>query len=194
MQWLFSTSPNPASRFAHYANGGHGSDMFAAHKELSDVIARWFAATLMNHPENAPKTNGSALEPEVLRTLDLIDQPGGASKAERQLAKARERDSGATTFPELIVNLLGYEHIQLGDAKGAVEILKLNTIAYPTSPNVYDSLSDAYLADDQKDMARLNAKKALELIADDKTDSEQRRIGIRDNAEQKLKQLDKPGQ
>jgi dienelactone hydrolase len=193
LQWWFSTSPNPASRFAHYANGGHGSDMFVAHKELPGVIAQWFAATLMNHPENAPQTNGSALEPQVLGTLDLIDQPRGAREAEKMLVQARERDPSATIFPELIVNLLGYEHIQLGDTKGAVEILKLNATAYPSSPNVYDSLSDAYLAAGQKDMARLNAKKALELIADDKTDSEQRRNVIRDSAEQKLKQLDKPG-
>lgn len=192
MQWWFSTSPNPASRFAHYANGGHGSDMFTAHKELPDLIAQWFAAILMNHPENAPQTNGSALELQVLRTLDLIDQPGGAGEAEKTLAQARERNPSATIFPELIVNMLGYEHIQLGDIPGAVEILKLNATAYPNSPNVYDSLADAYLAAGQKDMARLNAKKALDLLANDKTDNEQRRNGIRDSAEQKLKQLDKP--
>ena len=38
-------------------------------------------------------------------------------------------------------------------ARGAKEILKLNTVAYPNSPNVYDSLADAYLADGQKDLA-----------------------------------------
>jgi dienelactone hydrolase len=29
MQWYFSLSPNSASRFAHYASGGHGAEMFA---------------------------------------------------------------------------------------------------------------------------------------------------------------------
>jgi len=53
----------------------------------------------------------------------------------------------------------------LGDTKGAVEIMKLNTLAYPDSPNSYDSLSDAYLADGQKDLALQNAKRALELLA-----------------------------
>jgi Flp pilus assembly protein TadD len=53
--------------------------------------------------------------------------------------------------------------LQVGDNKGAVELMKLNVTAYPNSPNVYDSLSDAYLADGQKDSARQNAKKALEL-------------------------------
>jgi len=192
MQWWFSESTNPASRFAHYSNGGHGADMFGAHKELPDVITAWFAATLMNHSGNAPKTNGSAFEPQVLHTLELIDQPGGASEAAKTLAQVRERDPNAVTFPQFIVNLLGYEHIQLGDTKGAVEILKLNVDGYPNSPNVYDSLSDAYLAAGQKDLALENAKKALARLADDKTDSEELRKGIRASAEKKVTQLDKP--
>jgi len=60
------------------------------------------------------------------------------------------------------VNFMGYEHMQSGDTKGAVEIMKLNAAAYPSSPNVYDSLADAYLADGQRDLARRNAEKALE--------------------------------
>ena len=85
---------------------------------------------------------------------------------------------------------MGYEHLQTGDIKGAVEILKLNVRAYPNSPKVYDSASDAYLADGKKDMALQNAKKALELIAKDTTDTEERRNDIRENVEQKIKQLD----
>ncbi len=192
MQWLFSVSSNPASRFAHYANGGHGAEMFTAHKELPDVIAEWFAATLMNHPGSAPKTNGSQLGPQVLRTLELVDQPEGAIQVAKMLERARESDPKAVLFSEFIVNLLGYEHLQLGDTRGAVEIMKLNATAYPNSPNVFDSLSDAYLADGQKDMALQNARKALELLVNDTTDNEQRRNAIRDSAEQKLKQLDQP--
>jgi hypothetical protein len=67
--------------------------------------------------------------------------------------------------------------------------MKLNATAYPNSPNVYDSLSDAYLADGQKGMARQNAKKALELLPSDTIDPEARRKGIQESAEQKLKQL-----
>jgi hypothetical protein len=50
-------------------------------------------------------------------------------------------------------------------------------------------LGDAYLAAGQKDLARQNAQKALELLASDTADSPQRRDGIRGSAEQKLKQL-----
>ena len=192
MQWWFSLSLNSASRFEHYATGGHGADMFAVHKELIDLIAEWFAASLTNHPTDVPKTDGTALQPQVIRTLEMIDKPGGADEVAMTLSQAREHDSNAVIFPQFIVNLLGYEHIQIGDAKGALEILKLNVAAYPDSPNAYDSLGDAYLAAGEKDLALKNAKRVLELLPGDKTDSEAMRNGIRKSAEQKITQLDKP--
>jgi hypothetical protein len=71
--------------------------------------------------------------------------------------------------------------------------MKLNTAAYPDSPNAYDSLSDAYLADGQKELALQIAKRALERLAKDRTDPEARRNAIRDSVEQKLKQLEPAG-
>jgi dienelactone hydrolase len=190
MQWYFSLSPNSASRFARYASGGHGAEMFAEQKELPKLIADWFLATLENKPETAPKTNGRAMEPQVLNNLELIDQAGGvgADRLAKSLSAGRDGDA-ARLFPEFIVNLIGYEHLQAGDIKGGVEILKLNVMGYPNSPNVYDSVSDAYLADGQKDLALQNAKKAVELLANDTVDGKQRRDGIRESAEQKIKQL-----
>ena len=77
----------------------------------------------------------------------------------------------------------------MGDNKGAVEILKLNVAANPNSPNAYDSLSDAYLADGQKEAARENAQKALDLLAADSFCRRRQRKAIQDSAEGKLKQL-----
>jgi dienelactone hydrolase len=187
MQWLFSVSSNPASRFQRYATGRHGAEMFGPHPELMDFITEWFAATLMGKPASLPKTNGFRMEPQVMSILNEIDQPGGADKVANKLAEAHESDPKAELFPEGIVNFLGYEHIQAGDTKGAVEIMKLNVEAHPDSANVYDSLADAYLADGQKDLAAQNAKKALERLASDKTISEDRRKAIRGSAEGKLK-------
>ncbi|OLE68309.1 MAG: hypothetical protein AUG74_09835 [Bacteroidetes bacterium 13_1_20CM_4_60_6] len=84
---------------------------------------------------------------------------------------------------------MGYEHLQSGDPKGALEILKLNMSAYPDSANVYDSLSDAYLADGQQDLAGEYAQKALDKLETDSTPNEDRKKLIRESAEQKLKQL-----
>jgi tetratricopeptide (TPR) repeat protein len=133
------------------------------------------------------------MDPHEVATLEQIDRPGGASEVISGLAKAREHDPRAVLFSEVSVNQLGYEHLQLGDTKGAVEIMKLNTAAYPDSPNAYDSLADAYLADGQKVLALQIAKRALQLLAKDRTDPEVRRNAIRDSAERKLKQLEPAG-
>jgi dienelactone hydrolase len=190
MQWLFDLAPNPGNRFLHYQAGGHGNEMFATHKELPDSIVEWFGTTLVKTPGKAPAGGASGSRSQKPTMLEVIDEPGGPQKAAQMLAEARQRDPKATLFSEGIVNVLGYEHLQSGDTKGAVEILKLNVTAYPNSPNVYDSLSDAYLAAGQNDQARQNAEKALELLASDTTDPEQRRNLIKESAEQKLKQLD----
>ncbi len=189
MQWLFSVSPNPASRFQDYRTGGHGAEMFAPHPEFPAMIARWFQATLTDMG-TLPSTDGTPLPSAQIQTLAIIDQPGGASKAAQTLNEARQRDPKATVSPEFIVNLLGYEHLQMGDTKGAVEIMQLNATSYPDSPNVYDSLSDACLANGEKDLALANAKKTLVALANDKVDDEARRKAIRESAEAKIRQLD----
>src|SRR6202008_3807681 len=130
--------------------------------------------TLLKTPGSAP-AQSVAGRAHASGVLEMIDSPGGAGKVAQQLADARKRDPKANLFPEGIVNILGYEHMQIGDNKGAVEILKLNVTAYPNSANAYDSLSDAYLADGQKEAARENAKKALDLLASDTAGGEARR-------------------
>jgi dienelactone hydrolase len=189
IEWLYSLTANPGKQFVDYANGGHGADMFGVHPELTGLIVDWYVTTLIKTPGQAPAPKNPPALPAEVQVLDTIDQPGGAAKVEQTLATARLHDPKATLFSEAIVNVMGYEHLQSGDSQGAIEILKLNAAAYPGSPNVYDSLSDAYLADGQKDLARQNAKKALELLPSDTTDPEERRKGIKDSAEQKLKQL-----
>jgi tetratricopeptide (TPR) repeat protein len=172
-----------------FDKGGHGADIFPVHPELPKMIVDWYATTLVKTPGQAPVSKETAAVPKEIEVLNLLDQPGGVPKAARMLEEARQQNPKATLFPEGQVNIMGYEHLQAGDIKGAMEIFKLNAAAYPSSANVYDSLSDAYLADGQKDLARQNAKKALELLPSDTTLDEQRRNGIKTSAEQKLKQL-----
>ena len=121
--------------------------------------------------------------------LNTIDEQGGAAKVQAQLQAARRHDPKAELFDETVVNLMGYEHMQNGEMEYAVEIFKLNVVAYPNSPNVYDSLGDAYFATGQKELARANAKQALELLPSDTTDPQPRKDAIKASAEGKLKQL-----
>jgi dienelactone hydrolase len=189
MQWLFSLATNSASRFQRYATGGHGAEMFAPHPDLTPLIARWFSAVFSGNA-SVPQTNGSRLSDAQIKSLELMDQPGGANEVAKNLEEARKDNPKAQIFSEAITNIVGYEHMQRGDTQNAVDIMKLNVVAYPDSPNAYDSLSDAYLANGQKELALLNAKKTLELLANDTADSDVRRKGIRDSAEGKIRQLE----
>jgi dienelactone hydrolase len=189
IEWLYSLDADPDKKFVHVATGGHGADMFEMHPDMPGEIVNWYVTTLIKTPGRAPGARQTAVVPKDVHVLDQIDQPGGAAKVAKNLEEARQHDSKAKLFPEDIVNYVGYEHLQAQDNKGAIEILKLNAEAYPNSPNVYDSLSDAYFADGQRDLARENAKKALQLLPSDTTDPEDRRNGIKASAEEKLKQL-----
>ncbi len=206
MEWIYGISSNPGKQFVHYpgkkapwngfedtqipAVGTHGTDLFKSHPELTGIVVDWFVTTLITKPGHAPaQTLASA---SILEQLEL---PGGIARVTQQLEDARSRDPKAQLFPEVVVTILGYDHLAAGEKKLAVEIMKLVVTAYPDSADAYDSLSDAYLADGQKDLARQTAEKALALLdaytapASSWSDTEARRKLIRDSAQQNLKQL-----
>jgi dienelactone hydrolase len=190
MQWLSTFSTNPHTKFVRYKTGGHGVEIFAAHPELPPNIVDWVASAVRSPNVATAKASPNA-SPET-QFLEALDQPNAAANATQLYAKAFGKNPNGVTVSELLLNRIGYDHLQNGDKKSAIAILKLNASLYPNSPNVYDSLGDAYLADGQNDLARQNAQKAIELLAHDTTDPEDRRKDIRDSAEQKLKQLSQP--
>jgi dienelactone hydrolase/predicted RNase H-like HicB family nuclease len=190
MEWLYALSPNPGNKLEHYAVGGHGVEMFKAHEDLEGLIVEWFGKTLKGNATVSAKT-GAAAKPvsREIQFLEMIDEPGGVAKATKTYEEARQKDPRVVLFSEVVMNRVGYEHLQAGDVKGAIELLKLNVEAYPDSPNVYDSVSDAYLVDGQNEQALENAKKALELLEKDTKDPQAVRDGIKANSEEKVKKL-----
>lgn len=190
MQWLSTFSTNPQTKFVRYKTGGHGVEMFAAHPELPGTIVDWVAIAVRS--PKAARAKGLPNASPQTQFLDVLDQPGAAANAAQSYADASGKNPNGAVVPEVVLNRIGYEHLQNGDKKGAIAILKLNSSLYSNSANVYDSLGDAYLADGQNDLARQNAQKAIELLAHDTTDPEDRRKAIRESAEQKLKQLSQP--
>jgi tetratricopeptide (TPR) repeat protein len=92
-------------------------------------------------------------------------------------------------------DIIAEDHLRAGDAKTAIEIFKLNLLAYPDSADEHSNLADAYLADGQKDLARQYAERALALLdshvapASSWSDTEQRRGEIRHDAQEVLKKL-----
>lgn len=207
MQLLYISSSNPGKKFVHYsashdapwlwyeprdigkvpARGGHGTDMFKTHPELPGIIVDWFVTTLIETPGHAP--------PDTVASASVIDQiqrPGGAAQVARQLAEARQKDPGVQLFPEITVSIIGQDHMRAGETKVAVEVLKLDLLAYPDSAEAHETLAEAYLQDGQNDLARQHAEKALALLdfhtapASSWTDTEQYRGEIRRGAQKVL--------
>jgi tetratricopeptide (TPR) repeat protein len=185
MQWIATFSTNPRTKFVRYKTGGHGVELFPVHPELPPMIVDWLTAALKS--PGAASAKASPYSSPVTTFFEALDQPN--PNASELYAAYRSKNSQEIPYLEVILNRLGYDRLQNNDHAGAITVLKLNTSIFPASPNVYDSLGDAYLADGQKELARQNAQKALELLANDTKDPEDRRKGIRESAEQKLKQL-----
>ena len=88
---------------------------------------------------------------------------GGVTEAEKYFNDTYGREPRVPLFGEAEMNQLGYRYLQEGNIKDAIRLFTLNTISYPNSWNVYDSLGEGYLKDGQVDKAINNYERSLEL-------------------------------
>jgi CubicO group peptidase (beta-lactamase class C family) len=110
--------------------------------------------------------NGQPIEPpkkSIAETLYKIAIEKDVASAVAEYRKLKAENSPTFDFSESELNILGYQLLGMKRTKDAIEIFKLNVEMFPKSANPYDSLGETYLADDQKDLALANYKKAVEL-------------------------------
>ena len=82
-------------------------------------------------------------------------------------------------FTERQINALGYEFLFDNKYDDAIALFQLNVKVFPESFNVYDSLAEGYMGNEQYDLAIINYKKSLEINPDNS------------NAVEKLKEIEK---
>ncbi|NHZ86361.1 MAG: hypothetical protein GWP19_10835 [Planctomycetia bacterium] len=76
----------------------------------------------------------------------------------------RSNKYGFTTqITELTLNAIGYQLLQAGKTKKAIDVFKYNVELYPNSANVYDSLGDGFDKIGKKKKALDNYKKAVSI-------------------------------
>lgn len=224
MLWLYARASSPMRKLIHYPatqeapwlwyetsdpskvpdTGSHGTDLFKTHPDLPGIIVQWFATTLVKTPGHAP---ADALACAAI--LNQIEMPSGVAQVTLQLLEARRKDPLTQLFPEITVDIIASDHLREAEAekkaghlseaaaetKAAIEIFKLNLLAYPDSADAHYNLGDAYLKDGQKDLAKQYAERALAMLdsraapLSSWSDSEQRRREIRDAVQQTLKEL-----
>src|SRR5947207_1373235 len=162
MELLYITSSNSGKKFVHYsasheapwlwyepfdigkvpAKGGHGTDLFKPHPELPGIIVDWFVTTLIKTPGHAPADTVASAA-----ILNQLETPDGVAQATRRLTEARQKDPKAQLWPEVTVDIIASGHLRDGDAKTAIEIFKLNLLAYSDSAEAHSNLDKAYFKD-----------------------------------------------
>jgi pimeloyl-ACP methyl ester carboxylesterase len=224
MLWLYARASSPMRKLIHYSaaqeapwlwyetsdparvpdTGSHGTDLFKTHPDLPGIIAQWFATTLIKTPGHAP------IDPlAAAAILNQLAMPDGAAQVTQQLMEARKRDPEVQLFPEVSLDIIasgflfqaetdekaGHLREATMEMKAAIEIFKLNLLAYPDSADAHFNLADAYLKDGQEDLAREYAEKALVLL-DSHTaplsswsDTAERRAEIREGIQETLKKV-----
>ncbi|TDO84303.1 CubicO group peptidase (beta-lactamase class C family) [Flavobacterium chryseum] len=109
---------------------------------------------LYNQPFNQPKKS------LAFELLDVFIEKGIKSGTETYTKLKNDPTYG---IKEGDMNNVGYQLLQTGKKKEALEIFKINVEAFPKSGNAYDSLAEAYLEDGDKTSAIANYKKSIEL-------------------------------
>lgn len=171
----------------NYVNGRHAFDLIDDTDESREVIKQTLGF-IKFHLSQKDSSYATARPMTGGRFISLINNQN-LQKALQEFDAAKKANPDDALFRENSVNLIGYQLMQAQKVKAAIEVLKLNVAAYPNSANVYDSLSDAYEADGNRELAIQNAEKALERLSGDSNLDEQRRNAIRDSAQAKLKRL-----
>ncbi len=105
-------------------------------------------------------------EPPKQSIAEVVEKTIGDKGIEAALAEYRNlktKQAASYDFSEPELNALGYRLMSRGKMKEAVEIFKLNVEAYPQGFNTYDSLGEAYMNMNERELAIRNFKKSLEL-------------------------------
>lgn len=137
-----------------------------ANREISKIIFDSNFKPIIPIADNAANR---AFTDEIIKiTLEKGFQAG--------VQNYKKRNSSVNLL-ENVVNNKGYNLLSDKNFSQAVEIFKLNVLAFPKSANAFDSLGEAYMEAGNKNLAIENYRKSLSLDPDNK------------NAEEMLKNL-----
>lgn len=111
---------------------------------------------IYNQPYDPPKMS-------IVSVLAKTIAEKGIEAGIAQYRDLKAKQSATYDFGEPELNRLGYQLLRTGKTKEAIEIFKLNVEAYPNGFNTYDSLAEAYMTINERELAIQNYKKSLEL-------------------------------
>lgn len=137
---------------------GNPLDDIAATRGISGVMiaGRWLPRAELDRLLEVRSQQGLKLLREV------AGRTGNADSVIAEYRRlCRENDSNQYFLADYTLNNVAYEFLNRGRVDDAIRIFTLNSLEYPCSANVYDSLAEACLKKGDKASAIENYRKAL---------------------------------
>lgn len=151
-------------------NASHGDDLFASAPQILEVVGAFIVGEPIIDMEidgptwvfDAPYEK--SLEADVLGVLAA--QGYDSLVAHYKAIRAQNAGTYTYDFRESRLNVLGYTLLRAGQEGMALDVFRLNTVAYPEAFNAWDSLGECYMGMGENEKAIENYKKSLELNPD----------------------------
>lgn len=115
---------------------------------------------LEEHYQHFSKRYGYSSPPPEARLVQLARIWISDQRHDDAIRLATAYAAQYPAMAEGVVNQVGYDQLRRGQVGQAVETFKRNTDAFPQSPNVYDSLGDAYCRAGDPQAARQSYQQA----------------------------------
>lgn len=154
-----------------YGFSGSGSTIYRIFPEddlsiiyLANGFSAWYdMGGMMNYI--ASMVDEDIFDPSgvVNEKLLAVFEKGNSSEFKNIYTQLKNENKYQNVNFENCVNRLGYTLLRQGNVPKAIEVFKLNTEEFPSSWNVYDSLGEAYEANQQPKKALMSYQKALQL-------------------------------
>ena len=103
------------------------------------------------------------LNESAVRAIEKEIAASGIEAGERAFRRLRKDPQNKLYFDEGEMNTLGYRLTGRGQVQEGIRVFQMNVEAFPASPNVYDSLAEAYMRSGDSKRAARNYRKSLEL-------------------------------
>lgn len=164
-------------KFLYMTMGNETSDMLVSIKNFSKILREKAPLDLKWHYEFMKKEDhGSTPHRSIYNGLETLysgwrlpqkNFMAGFKSIRKHYKGLSKRYGYPIPVPEYELNRLGYSLLSRKEIGKAIEIFKRNVELYPGSPNVYDSLGEAYETANQLEDAKKNyeiaCKKANEV-------------------------------
>ncbi|NUM80786.1 hypothetical protein HUU42_08275 [bacterium] len=158
-------------KILYFTIGNEGDDMVKSNEAMSKILKStpkdfYWKFTILEKESHGSIVHRSIYDglewmyrnwrlPENFESMSMPD-------IEAYYKKMKAKFGYEYTTLEAMTNAVGYALMGKGKIAQAVEVLKYNTIRFPDSPNVYDSLGEALEAAGQFDQAAINYLIAVE--------------------------------